>query len=152
MWGHNVGLADHLQANEAVAGTIMNRPIGNPPAFNTPREPDKASALCVHGRNCSTLGVYRAGSWFVRYSNSTGTYGASTHESAFPYGGAPGDVPLAGDWDGDGKDTARVYGLDSAGVWRSATWYLRKAYFAGEADITVLYGLTSDKHRPGDWR
>jgi len=66
-----------------------------------------------------------------------------TTDIPFQFGNS-GDTPMVGDWDADG--------WDSAGVWRSATWYLRNAYITGRADIEVPYGSSTDKPRMGDWR
>lgn len=51
--------------------------------------------------------------------------------------GDPGDVPLVGDWNGDGAT--------SPGVVRGITWYLRDSNTTGAHDVTFLFG------NPGDW-
>ncbi|MDX1619903.1 MAG: PQQ-dependent sugar dehydrogenase [Nitriliruptorales bacterium] len=61
---------------------------------------------------------------------------------AFTYG-RPDDLPIAGDWDGDGDTTA--------GVRRGATWYLRNRVGGGAADLAYRYGRTSDTAVVGDW-
>jgi peptidoglycan/xylan/chitin deacetylase (PgdA/CDA1 family) len=57
--------------------------------------------------------------------------------------GAPGDMPVAGDWNGDG--------LKTPGVVRGNTWYLRNSLSAGPADLTFTFGLPSDAVIVGDW-
>ena len=82
-------------------------------------------------------GVVRAGTWNLRNSASTGNA-----DITFPYGDA-GDIPVAGDWDGDGTFTA--------GVVRAGTWYLRNNKSAGTADVTFRYGNPGDRPVVGDW-
>ncbi|MFL6260853.1 MAG: beta strand repeat-containing protein [Thermoanaerobaculia bacterium] len=60
----------------------------------------------------------------------------------FGYGQA-GDVPLWGDWDGNGTATP--------GVWRNGTFYLRNSLSSGAADITVNLGGAGDQPVVGDW-
>ncbi|MEU4690822.1 glycoside hydrolase family 9 protein [Actinoplanes sp. NPDC023714] len=61
--------------------------------------------------------------------------------------GASGDVPLAGDWDGDG--------VDGIGFWRPSTrqFWLRNALSAGSPDhfYTAAWATTSDVPLVGDW-
>ncbi len=61
---------------------------------------------------------------------------------SFSYGLAD-DVPLAGDWDGDG--------YAGVGVRRGNVWYLRDAASAGFADYEFPFGLSSDVPVVGDW-
>jgi len=55
------------------------------------------------------------------------------------------DLPVVGDWDGDGDD--------SIGVVRGRTWLLRNAVAGGNADLTFGYGSSSyfELRVPGDW-
>ncbi len=57
--------------------------------------------------------------------------------------GQAGDVPLWGDWDGNGTATP--------GVWRNGTFYLRNSLSSGPADITINLGGTGDQPVVGDW-
>jgi hypothetical protein len=57
-----------------------------------------------------------------------------------------GDVPVVGDWDGDGTTTI--------GVWRpsTATWYLKNSNSPGAPDFTpFVYGGVGWKPVAGDW-
>jgi glucose/arabinose dehydrogenase len=56
---------------------------------------------------------------------------------------AGGDVPVVGDWDGNGTTTI--------GVRRGATFLLRNENTTGVADITADFGLASDVPIVGDW-
>jgi hypothetical protein len=57
--------------------------------------------------------------------------------------GRPGDRPICGDWDGDGRD--------GIGVVRGATWFLRNAISAGPANVQFNYGRVGDWPLAGDW-
>lgn len=54
-----------------------------------------------------------------------------------------GDTPIAGDWNGDGKDTP--------GLRRGTTWYLRNGLAAGAVDKTFDYGASGDRPVSGGW-
>jgi hypothetical protein len=58
-----------------------------------------------NGDGSDTIGVFRAGQWFVRNSNTTGVA-----DSTFWFGN-PTDQPVVGQWDAAGPTRA--------GVWRS---------------------------------
>jgi hypothetical protein len=81
--------------------------------------------------------VVRGNHWFLRNTLSSGV-----SDSSFIYG-LTGDVPLMGDWDGDGTETP--------GVVRGNTWYLRNSNSTGFADIVFHYGSVGDRPVVGDW-
>ncbi|OYT71678.1 MAG: hypothetical protein CFK52_07400 [Chloracidobacterium sp. CP2_5A] len=86
------------------------------------------------------IGVYSsAATAFTRHANSTGMA-----DAVFAYG-LPGDIPIVGDWDGDGVDTL--------GVFRPATaqFFLKNANTAGFADTAFNYGAPGDIPLAGDW-
>jgi hypothetical protein len=70
--------------------------------------------------------------WLLRNSNSAGLADLS-----FVYGRG-GDVPIRGDWNGDGKDTAGVVRFVTAGT--PAQWLLRNSNTSGAADLNFRYG------------
>lgn len=84
-----------------------------------------------------TPGVFRNGLWLLRDTNSPGPADLS-----FGFGQA-GDVPVVGDWDGDGVDTI--------GVFRSGVWTLRNSNSAGPADLEFGFGQAGDVPVVGDW-
>jgi len=53
-------------------------------------------------------------------------------------------VAVAGDWDGDGVTTI--------GVFRTGTFFLRNSNSAGTADLTVNYGVPTDRPVIGKWQ
>ena len=74
--------------------------------------------------------VVRGRTWYLRNSNTSGNANI-----AFLYGD-PDDIPVMGDWNGDGVDTP--------GVVRGRTWYLRNSNTSGNANIAFLYGDPGD--------
>jgi hypothetical protein len=83
-----------------------------------------------NGNGIDTPGVFRAGHWFLRNSNSPGHA-----DIAFEYGD-PGDIPVVGDWNGNGVDTP--------GVVRGTTWHLRNTNTGGHAHSSFDYGDPGD--------
>ncbi|HEX6899001.1 MAG TPA: Calx-beta domain-containing protein [Thermoanaerobaculia bacterium] len=57
--------------------------------------------------------------------------------------GLAGDIPLMGDWNGDG--------IDTPGVFRNGTFYLRNSNTTGVADISFNFGTSTDIPVVGDW-
>lgn len=89
--------------------------------------------------NEDTIGVYRPSTseFFLRNSNTTGFA-----DIVFAFGN-PGDLPVVGDWDGDGMDTV--------GVFRDGTFFLKNSNGPGFADIVVSFGQAGDLPVVGDW-
>ncbi len=90
-------------------------------------------------RNPTTTGVYRNtnGHLYLKNQNTTGWA-----DLELDYG-VPGDVGIAGDWNGDGVDTI--------GIYRNGIFYLRNSNTTGIADITVAFGQAGDLPIVGDW-
>lgn len=91
---------------------------------------------CLHTRT-SAVAVRRGRDWLLR---DTLTPGVATRQFSF---GLPTDIPVFGDWNGDGVKTP--------GVVRGNVWYLRNSNTAGGADITFTYGSPGDVPVVGDW-
>lgn len=89
-----------------------------------------------NGDGKATVAIFDGGRWTI----SEG--GAVVPVLTF---GGPGDLPVCGDWDGNG--------IDEIGIFRSstATFYLRNSLTSGVADRTVLLGDPADKPLVGDW-
>ena len=82
-----------------------------------------------------TIGLVRGDTWLLRNSNTPG--GA---DMIFYFGDVlAGDIPITGDWDGDGDDTA--------GLVRGNTWLLRNQNSSGPPTLNFDYGIGI----PGDW-
>ena len=63
-----------------------------------------------------------------------------------PRGSLPtlrGDLPVVGDWNGDGTDTI--------GVFRNGTWFLRNSNDPGPVDVAFSWGARSQIPVVGDW-
>ena len=88
-----------------------------------------------------TIGVFRNGGqrFFLKNENSSGV---ADLEISY---GVPGDIPIAGDWDGNRITTIGVYRPDNS------TFYLRNSNTTGFADLEVNYGIPGDIPIPGDW-
>jgi len=80
--------------------------------------------------------------WLLRYSNTPG--GAQTQ---FSYGLST-DIPVVGDWNGDGVSTIGVVRRGTDGYWH---WLLRNSNTPGSPDIQFTYGLATDTPVVGDW-
>jgi glucose/arabinose dehydrogenase len=94
---------------------------------------EKAAAIGAFDRG--------SGTWFLRRTAA----GGAPDAGQFAYG-APGWLPVVGDWNGDGVDTVGVF--DPA----SATWFLRDENSAGAPDAGVFaYGVAGWLPVAGDW-
>jgi hypothetical protein len=89
--------------------------------------------------NASTPGQYRPSNGFV-YVRNTNDTGIANNE--FFYGVAS-DIPIAGDWDGDGVDTI--------GIYRDGQFFLRNSNNTGNADLNFAFGAPGDLPIAGDW-
>jgi hypothetical protein len=106
--------------------------------------PDTA-ATCIYQDTIdfrpSKIGVFVNGAWF-RDANNNGIWDGSDFSSTF---GAGGDQPVAGDWNGDGRQ--------EIGVFRGGFWYLDMNgdgwWDAGDA--TSIFGVPGDIPVAGDW-
>jgi BNR repeat-like domain len=57
----------------------------------------------------------------------------------------PGDLPVSGDWNGDGVDTVGFYRP------ANGNFYLRNSNSSGPADIVFQFGEPGDRPVAGDW-
>lgn len=88
-----------------------------------------------------TIGIFRASTstFHLKFSNEAGIADISTNF------GLSSDMPLSGDWDGDGIDTIGLY-RPSQGM-----FMLNHQNTDGAPDIYILYGAPGDKPVVGDW-
>jgi hypothetical protein len=110
------------------------------PSCTTTDARDDATRLhdapCLH-EPTTGKGRLVTAEWFLR---NTATSGNADIE--FTYG-SPGDLPIVGDWDGDG--------IATPGIVRGNTFYLRNSNTSGVADIQFSYGDPGDTVIVGDW-
>lgn len=99
------------------------------------------TVVVVPGPPRSLPAVWRSGRWFLRNAL---TSGIATTE--YNFGGSSGDIPVFGDWNGDGVKTPGVY-RPSTG-----TWFLKNTNVEGPADITFQFGSNTDRTPvAGNW-
>ncbi|NNC93384.1 MAG: hypothetical protein HKN80_12925, partial [Acidimicrobiia bacterium] len=65
--------------------------------------------------------------------------------------GVPGDVPLFGDWDGDGVDTPGAWRQGPGGGFAYLTNTLPPDAGVGVADFDFFFGIPGDEVFSGDW-
>jgi hypothetical protein len=123
-------------------GTVQVRATSNESAsarVGTLTVASQTVTLTQSRPNASTPGQYRPTNGFVYIRNSNDTGFA---DNEFFYGTAS-DLPIAGDWNGDGTDTI--------GIYRNGQFFLRNSNDTGFADINFAFGTTGDIPIAGDW-
>jgi hypothetical protein len=86
--------------------------------------------------------VEPSGRWHVRTSGIV--------DYTFWYG-VPGDVPLLGDWDGDGWDTPGMYRPGSGFVYLTNDLPPNRSVGLADPALTFYYGAPGDQVFAGDW-
>jgi 5'-nucleotidase len=107
---------------------------------------DKPVAGDFNADGSDTVSVYRPSNQTFYIINELGTDGGGLGAADFEFVfGNVGDMPRAGDWNGDGTDTI--------GVFRPSTGETlqRNSNSAGPADNTILFGNPGDAAFNGDW-
>jgi hypothetical protein len=94
---------------------------------------------------CGNSRDFPSGQFFLRNSNTPGFADVPVVVIA---GTQPGDLPLAGDWDSDGRDTPGVFRATA----QSAQFFLSSANASGPLPVPINYGLVSDRPVVGKWR
>ncbi len=92
------------------------------------------------------VGTYTSGVWHLD-TNGNGIYDAGIDATAF-FGGMPGDIPVAGSWDGSG--------IGKVGIFRSGYWFVdwngNGAWDAVDAQHIGYFGANpGDIPVVGDW-
>lgn len=94
------------------------------------------------GEEVVSFGVHRGRTFtLVNGLNTVGVAGYVDIE--YVDYGRVGDVPVIGDWDGDG--------IDGIGVFRNGLFLLRDTLSTGPAQYTISYGRAGDQPISGDW-
>ena len=101
-------------------------------------------ASATHSRakhSVDTIGVYNPSNstFLLRTSNTSGFADITVRF------GAPDDLPITGDWDGDGIDTVGIFRPSTS------TFLLRNENESGAPDIVVPFGSPGDWPLAGDW-
>ncbi len=98
------------------------------------------------GDGCDTLSIYRPGEQRFYVINKLGQNEGGLGAADFSFGfGDPGDKPVVGDWDGDGKDEVGLH-RESTGF-----FYWRNSLDTGVADGQIFFGDPGDQFVAGDW-
>lgn len=106
-----------------------------------------AVALMVPLAPVSEIGVFHQGAWYLDH-NGNGQWDGAAIDIRFPLFGLPTDIPVTGDWNGNG--TTKI------GVYHHGTWYLDtngNGQWDGPGVDTVYpqFGLPTDIPVTGDW-
>lgn len=127
---------------DTLSGGAPDRPV-----FTLGADGDTSLMGDWTGAGIATAGVVRGArtgidgrtnlTWYLRHVE-----GAGQPDLIFDYG-APGDIPVVGDWNGDGRD--------GIGVVRGTTWLLRNTPTAGPPDHTFEFGDADAIPVVGDW-
>jgi hypothetical protein len=127
----------------ADAGSVT----GPPPAPVTPPTPTPPAAKAPPGTfPADQPGVFRNGQWVL---NTTHTHVYNPGDAVYNFGQA-GDVPVVGDWNGDGKDDIGVFRAlpDGAGEFILDT---NEDGALDAGDTTFVFGAAGDRIVVGDW-
>ena len=103
----------------------------------------QSGTITVNQPGADTIGLFRpSGNLF--FLRNTNTPGFPDITVSF---GAPGDLPIVGDWDGNGTATIGLYRPSTS------TFFLRNSNTTGFPDITVAFGDGPGGDLPivGDW-
>ena len=117
---------------------ILRKPSGPSPA---PRITGSPADAPVAGQRTAFMGVFRptTATFFLRRSLT-----AEFADLVISFG-RPSDIPITGDWDGNGSTTVGVYRPDNS------TFYLNNTNQNGEVSLVVPFGQRGDLPVVGDW-
>jgi hypothetical protein len=97
------------------------------------------------GDGFDTVSIYRPSEQRFYIINSLGANGSGpVADFSFVFG-VTGDVPIAGDFDGNGTDTVGLHRPSTGQV------FIKNDLSGGFADHSYLFGLPGDKMITGDW-
>jgi hypothetical protein len=102
------------------------------------------------GTGVVSLGVFRAGQWYIDANNNGVWDGVAGGDVIWSFG-LPGDMAIVGDWTGDGKSKIGVMRCPAVG---QCTWYLdagNKHGYDPATVVTAQYGLPGDKPVANNW-
>ena len=129
--GHTIGMGDIYPASSDFA-QVMNSYDG---AQRVLGNGDLAGAQKLYHKEGHTngIGIYRTGQWNLDYNID-----GSTDRYIAAYGGGLGDIPLTGDWSGNG-----VMGI---GIYRFGQWHLDYNIDGSTDQYIAAYGGGSRRY------
>lgn len=98
--------------------------------------------LCQPGKRCDTMAARDTSGRFRIFEYAAS--GLDKVDASFIYGRS-GDIPLTGDWNGDGHETIGLYRQSDGFV------YLKNSNSAGWADVSFFFGRSGDVPIVGDF-
>jgi hypothetical protein len=109
---------------------------------------DKPVAGDWTGNGTAKIGVYRSGKWYLDADGNGSLDNCVADICIDSFGGNRGDIPVVGDWNGDGKD--------KVGVYRNGRWVLDRNGNGTADDCAVdlcatFGGYRGDVPVVGDW-
>lgn len=119
--------------------TVIDPPTNTPTATATPTRTNTPTNTPLPPRP-DTIGVYLDGTFYLRNTNNAGS-----PDITALFGGDAADLPLAGDWDGNGVDTIGVY-RNSTGF-----FYLSDSNTSPALNYNPLFGNPGDTPFAGKW-
>jgi hypothetical protein len=123
--------------NEAYGSNLTSKAY----IFNlTPPEPTATPSSTPRPPRPDTIGVYKAGVFYLRHQNAAGAADITAN-----FGGDASDLPVVGDWNGDGVDTIGVY-RSSTGV-----FFLSDSNTAPSIAVSPVFGNPGDTPFAGRW-
>jgi len=99
--------------------------------------PSAATAATPNGPSGPV--IYDQGIWYLR---TTPTSGAAERSFSFGRRGSGLDVPIVGDWDGNGTETVGIARVDQSVAFPFRfRWFLRNSNSGGAADVSFTFGV-----------
>ena len=142
------GIAVDADGNAFITGYTesANFPINHPiKSSNTGYKDVFVTVVSASEIIPNQIGAFRNGPWYLDY-NGNHAWDPESGDISFWFG-TGGDLPLAGDWNGDG--------IDDIGVFRNGPWYLdyngNHAWDPESGDISFWFGTGGDLPLAGDW-
>ncbi len=119
------------------------------PKFGEPGDLPFVGTWRFTGDHFSRIGIFRGGDWLIDASGDGIWMATPGADIEYPQFGTVGDIPVVGDWNGDG--------WDEIGVWRPSTghWMLdldgNGRWDGPPSDIEFTYGQSTDRPVTGVW-